>query len=61
MVTTDLSILLSVCTVIGSGIASYVAIRVAIAEIKIEQKNQDSQIEELKKDVKRLERPFFEK
>ncbi len=60
-------IIVSVITIIGAGIAAYVGVRVAIAEIRGDIKLHDKALEKhderfdrFEDRVKRLEQPFFE-
>jgi len=54
-------------TIIGAGVAAYIGVRVAIAEIKGDIKRHDEALEKhddrfgrFEDRVKRLEQPFFE-
>ena len=69
MSTIELQLVISFITILGAGVSVYVGVRVALAEIRMQQKNHDREIAEIKntdiREVKerlaRLESIYFQK
>lgn len=55
----DIQIVISAITVIGAGISAYVGVKVALAEVRVEQKAQGERIKDVETDVRRLEDALF--
>ena len=55
----ELQLIISFITILGAGVSVYVGVRVALAEIKTQQKAHDKDIAELNKRVSRLEDAYF--
>jgi len=54
--TIEIQVVISFLTVLGAGISVYVGVRVALAEIKIQQKQHDDELIDLAERIKYLER-----
>jgi hypothetical protein len=54
--TVEIQVVISALTILGAGISVYVGVRVALAEIKIQQKQHDEELKDLAERIKYLER-----
>lgn len=57
----QLQLLIGAFTIIGAAITGYIGIKVALAEVRKDIKNNDEEISRLDKRIDRLERPYFDR
>ena len=55
----ELQLVVGILVVLGSGVASWVGVKVALAEMRQRQDNHDEDIGKLEKRVDRLEEKYF--
>ncbi len=60
MTPTEIQLGLSVLTIIGAGIAVYVGVKVALAELRRDLAAQKDRITAISERITRLENPYFE-
>lgn len=54
-----LQLLVGMLVILGSGVASWVGVKVALAEMRARQNNHDKQIDDIERRVTRLEEKYF--
>jgi hypothetical protein len=57
----QIQLLISVLGIFGAGLASYVGVKVAIAEMRRDLKNHQERLDYQDRRLERLESPFFQK
>lgn len=55
----ELQVIVGMLVVLGSGLASWIGVKVALAEMRQRQDNHDDQLEKIERRLDRLESKYF--